>query len=226
MLANSVNSQTEFYLLKFNQPPQVAVLSLKSIWGCSGGFYWSSLSGTDAASARKHNLSREFYQMSTLSVQMSGPSTTTTCQSVRGGKRRGWVGGWVGVGAVTHPAAQIEGPAAHLLEETEPGARDSCLGSRLLRPCWSLLVLVHDPCGPSPAPRLLLSSSSSASSFHLAPPDYPSLSTPGRRSPLLLSAAPSPSLSVSASALSDTARVDFQAYICVPPPPPPQIRSP
>lgn len=35
---------------------------------------------------------------------------------------------------VTHPAAQIEVPAAHLLEEGKPGAQHSCLGSRLLRP--------------------------------------------------------------------------------------------
>lgn len=121
------------------------------------------------------------------------------------------------MGAVTHPAAQIEGPAAHLLEETEPGARDSCLGSRLLRPCWSFVVLVHDPSGPSPAPRLLLSSSSAL----LLPPGLSRLSFPlytREKISLLLSAASSPSLSVSASALSDTARVYFQAYICVPPP--------
>lgn len=49
---------------------------------------------------------------------------------------------------VTHPAAQIEVPAAHLLQEREPGAQRSCLGSRLLRP--DSIPRVHDPLCPTP----------------------------------------------------------------------------
>lgn len=103
----------------------------------------------------------------TLSTQTTPPpftklppactTTTTTCQpSVvrKAGEPC----------CVTHPAAQIEVPAAHLLEERKPGAQDSCLGSRLLRPGWSFIPRVHDPLCPTPAPV-----SSSSSSFTWPP---------------------------------------------------------
>lgn len=120
---------------------------------------------------------------------------------------RGW--GW-GVGGVTHPAAQIEGPAAHLLvEEREPGAQDSCLGSRLLRPCWSLVPRVHDPYGPSPAPVS-------------SPPDSPSLSTPGRRSLASLGRLPAFFVCLCLGAFLHCAHVclwAYAAYVCVSRPP-------
>lgn len=65
----------------------------------------------------------------------------------------------------THPAVQIQVPAAHLLEEREPRAQNSCLGSRLLRPARSSILQEHDPLFPTPAPVFSLPGSP-ASSFH------------------------------------------------------------
>lgn len=93
---------------------------------------------------------RMFYQMSkALSIQIASPSTTTTCQSERNGKEKGLC-------AVTHPVAEFGVPAAHLLEEREPGAQE--LLPRLPSPpAWLRLHSTGRwPLRSHPCPRLLL----------------------------------------------------------------------
>lgn len=93
---------------------------------------------------------RMFYQMSkALSIQIAAPSTTTTCQSERNGKEKGLC-------AVTHPVAEFGVPAAHLLEEREPGAQEP-LPRLPSPPAWLWLhSMGRWPLRSHPCPRLLL----------------------------------------------------------------------
>lgn len=160
----------------------------------------------------------------TLSVQISVPSTTTTtCQNVRGAKDEGgggWVGGWVPLLTQLH---RLRGQQPTCWRRQSPGHGTPALAPVSSGPagaslCWSMTPLVPalHPVSSSPPPP--------PSSFHLASPDYPSLSTPGRRSPcfsrLLLRL-----LCLSLPRLFLTLRefISRRTYAC---PPPPPIRSP